>query len=49
VHSDDPYRIFRSAFASKTVRSAWTKSYGDQFWEALIRRYRKPRSTISSF
>jgi SAM-dependent methyltransferase len=34
VHSDDPYRIFRSAFASKTVRSAWTKSYGDQFWEA---------------
>jgi 2-polyprenyl-3-methyl-5-hydroxy-6-metoxy-1,4-benzoquinol methylase len=30
----DPYRIFRSAFASKTVRSAWAKSYGDQFWEA---------------
>ena len=29
-----PYQIFRSAFASKTVRSAWTKSYGDQFWEA---------------
>jgi hypothetical protein len=28
------YQIFRSAFASKTVRSAWTKSYGDQFWEA---------------
>ena len=30
----DPYRIFRSAFASKTVRSAWAKSYGEQFWEA---------------
>jgi SAM-dependent methyltransferase len=34
VDPDDPYRIFRSAFASKTVRSAWAKSYGDQFWEA---------------
>jgi SAM-dependent methyltransferase len=34
VDSDYPYRIFRSAFASKTVRSAWVKSYGDQFWEA---------------
>lgn len=30
----DPYRAFRSAFTSKTVRSAWSKSYGDQFWEA---------------
>jgi len=30
----DPYRIFRSAFASKSIRSAWAKSYGDQFWEA---------------
>ena len=29
----DPYRVFRSQFASKTVRSAWAKSYGDQFWE----------------
>jgi len=30
----DPYRAFRSLFASKTVRSAWAKSYGKQFWEA---------------
>jgi SAM-dependent methyltransferase len=30
----DPYKIFRSAFASKTIRAAWAKSYGDQFWEA---------------
>jgi hypothetical protein len=30
----DPYRAFRSLFASKTVRSAWAKSYGEQFWEA---------------
>jgi SAM-dependent methyltransferase len=30
----DPYRAFRSALASKIVRSAWSKSYGDQFWEA---------------
>jgi len=31
---DDPYRVFRSAFESNAVRSAWIKSYGDQFWEA---------------
>ena len=31
--SFDPYRAFRSQFESKAVRSAWTKSYGDQFWE----------------
>jgi 2-polyprenyl-3-methyl-5-hydroxy-6-metoxy-1,4-benzoquinol methylase len=29
----DTYRVFRSQFASKTVRLAWAKSYGDQFWE----------------
>jgi SAM-dependent methyltransferase len=30
----DPYRAFRSLFASETVRSAWAKSYGEYFWEA---------------
>lgn len=30
----DPYQTYRSIFGSKTVRSAWAKSYGDQFWEA---------------
>ena len=34
MDQDDPYRVFRSAFESKAVRSAWIKSYGDQFWEA---------------
>jgi 2-polyprenyl-3-methyl-5-hydroxy-6-metoxy-1,4-benzoquinol methylase len=29
----DPYRTYRSIFESKTIRSAWVKSYGDQFWE----------------
>jgi 2-polyprenyl-3-methyl-5-hydroxy-6-metoxy-1,4-benzoquinol methylase len=31
---DEPYRAFRSLFASEAVRSAWAKSYGDLFWEA---------------
>jgi SAM-dependent methyltransferase len=30
----DPYRAFRSQFASKAIRAAWAKSYRDQFWEA---------------
>jgi cyclopropane fatty-acyl-phospholipid synthase-like methyltransferase len=29
----DPYQIYRSTFRSKTIRTAWEKSYGDQFWE----------------
>ena len=32
--SVDPYQIYRSAFGSQAIRSAWAKSYGDQFWEA---------------
>jgi SAM-dependent methyltransferase len=30
----DPYRAFRSLFASQAVRSAWEKSYRENFWEA---------------
>jgi hypothetical protein len=30
----DPYRAFRSLFASEAVRSAWAKSYRENFWEA---------------
>jgi 2-polyprenyl-3-methyl-5-hydroxy-6-metoxy-1,4-benzoquinol methylase len=29
----DPYQIYRSTFGSKTIRTAWEKSYGSQFWE----------------
>ena len=29
----DSYQIYRSTFGSKTIRTAWEKSYGSQFWE----------------
>ena len=52
----DPYRAFRSLFESKTVRSAWAKSYGEQFWEASeppqiaghCRRYQICYATLAS-